>query len=310
MSYGKSARTITARIVLTLALLPSSGQAATFTSPEERLNDLIEELDPDMAFQTDRGIELAGTRLRVSDCEAYPYNQPVAAAEQQLVRHLRDGLKQGIQCLIGKGAAGRLHPYHEYQAHRLLTVLESARTKTFRCVADKMFANAVATTRELPPRKDALYNLLRETRHPGVVLDTFRIGGLLSTRHSPETYRSFFKLDDRQIREHLTGSPLRLGGNHRYKNLPALLFHEMVHWLGHEHSGLYPDMAHLYETCCFGGSDYIDDARKNAIYQAKACQALKDDDLWSNAYKPYRQMRMWHFKGYNLLKTEMRSSYR
>ena len=92
-------------------------------------------------------------------------------------------------------------------------------------------------------------------------------------------------------------------------DLPALLFHEMVHWLGHEHSAIYPDMAHLYETCCFGGSDYIDDPQQNARFQASACRILKDDDLWSNAYSRYRQMRQWHFKDYGRLKIMMRDSY-
>lgn len=296
-------------ICLLLILLPGTLPASNFLPLEQRLEDVLQELDPDFAFSQDRGLELAGVRLQVRDCGNYPYNQPVTEAEHRLLEHLRSGLKQGIQCMIGKGPAGRLHPYHEYQAHLLLKTLESAASKTFRCVADKMFANAVATTEELPPRKDALYGLLRETGHPGVVLDTFRIGGLLSTRHSPETYRSFFKLDDEQIREHLTGSPLRLGGSHRYQDLPALLFHEMVHWLGHEHSAIKPDMAHLYETCCFGGSDYIDNAKLNAAFQARACKALKDDDLWSNAYSPYRQMRLWHFKNYHHLKSVMRENY-
>ncbi len=310
MRFGKTARiTATRTLPLLAALLSFSVQAAGFIPLEERLDTLLEELDPDLAFRHEEGIQLAGARLQVRDCQNYPYNQPVADAEERLIEDLRQGLKQGIECMIGNGPAGRLHSYHEYQAHLLLNTLESAETKTFRCVADRMFANAVATTEQLPPRKDALYRLLRETGHPGVVLDTFRIGGLLSTRHSPETYRSFFKLDDQQIREHLTGSPLRLGGNHRYQNLPALLFHEMVHWLGHEHSAIRPDMAHLYETCCFGGSDYISDPQKNATFQAKACQALKDVDLWSNAYKPYRQMRLWHYKEYDLIKSAMRDNY-
>jgi hypothetical protein len=297
------------RACLVLALIPGSPLANGFLPLEQRLSHLLDELDPDLAFDNASGLQFAGARVQISDCGNYPYNRPTAHAEKQLAAHLRAGLQQGIQCMIGRGPAGRLHSFHEYQAHRLLDILESARTKTFRCVADRMFANAVATTEQLPPRKDSLYGLLRETRHPGVVLDTFRIGGLLSTRHSPATYHNFFKLNDEQIREHLTGSPLRLGGTHRYRDLPALLFHEMVHWLGHEHSAIQPDMAHLYETCCFGGSDYIEDPQQNASFQARACQALKDDDLWSNAYKPYRQMRLWHYKEYDQLKLEMRANY-
>ena len=82
----------------------------------------------------------------------------------------------------------------------------------------------------------------------------------------------------------------------------------MIHWLGHEHSAIQPDMAHLYETCCFG-SDYVKNPKLNARFQTRACKVLKDTELWSNAYSPYRKMRLWHYKGYDLLKADMRESY-
>ena len=309
MKYRSHTRRWAIPIVLLLGLLQASAAVHAFSTLDERLSSLRAELDPDLAFATDRGLVFAGAAIEFHDCGNYPYNSPDQAAERRLAGDLDKALVHGIQCLSGNGPAGRLHPYHEYQAYRLLNILESADTKTFRCVADRMFANAVATTETLPPRQDALYTLLRETGHPGVVLDTYRIGGLLSTRHTPETYRQFFKLDEAQIREHLTGSPLRLGGTHRFGDLPALLFHEMVHWLGHEHSAIYPDMAHLYETCCFGGSDYVEDPQQNARFQASACRILKDDELWSNAYNRYRQMRQWHYKDYGRLKLMMRESY-
>lgn len=297
-------------LLVALASLSTISSGESFETLDARLDDLLAELDPDLSFANSDGIEFAGIRLRIEQCGNYPYNQPDPSAERQLAQDLSAGLRKGIACLAGHGPAGRLHPYHEYQAHRLLSILESGETKAFRCVADRIFANAVATSKTLNPGNDVLSGVLRETAHPGVVLDTFRIGGLLSTRHSRDTYRNFFNLDEQQIREHLTGSPLRLGGNHRYRDLPALLFHEMVHWLGHQHSAIYPDVAHLYETCCFGGSDYIEDTDANARFQARACAALQDDDLWSTAYSPYRQMRFWHFKGYNRLKSAMRENYR
>lgn len=306
----KSRPPVTRLLLLTCLLIchPPIAFGESFQPLENRLDDLLAELDPDFAFERTGGIEFAGIRLRVEQCGNYPYNRPAPNAERQLAQDLSAGLRKGITCLAGSGPAGRLHPYHEYQAHRLLSILESAEPKTFRCVADRIFANAVATSETLKSTNDALSGVLRETRHPGVVLDTFRIGGLLSTRHSRETYREFFNLDEQQIREHLTGSPLRLGGTHRYRDLPGLLFHEMVHWLGHQHSALYPDVAHLYETCCFG-SDYIDNPKTNARFLAQACAALQDDDLWSTAYSP-KQMRFWHFKGYHGLKTSMREQYR
>ena len=292
-----------------LLLIPLAGKAAQIAPLGERLDRLLARLDPALAVSTPGGLALPAAHLQTRGCENYPYNRTSPGAQTRLIEDLRSGLRRGIACLAGQGPAGRLHPYHEYQAHRLLSVLESKQRKTFRCVADQMFANAVASTKQLPPRDDALYRLLRETPHPAVVLDTFRIGGLLSTRHSPDTYRSFFKLSDKQIREHLTGSPLRLGGNHRYRQLPALLFHEMVHWLGHEHSGVYPDIAHLYETCCFGGSDFIDDAQSNAGFAQRACGILQDAELWADANSPYRKMRLWRHKGYDQLKLQMREHY-
>lgn len=266
----------------------------------------LAQLSPGLAQPTADGLAFAGAAVAVVDCDDYPYHRIEAEAEQHLVADLAEGIQQGLSCLSGQGPQGELHPYHRLQAERLLELLESPQLKTFRCVADRMFANAVATTNQPPAGDD---RLLRDVRHPSVLLDTFRIGGLLSTAHTESTYRDFFKLNDEQIREHLTGSPLRLDGNHRYQNMPALLFHELVHWLGHEHSAIYPDVTHLYETCCFGGSDYIDDAQVNQYFQAKACGVLRDAELWDRAHNSYQQMRFWHHKGYDQLKAEMRDQY-
>ena len=79
--------------------------------------------------------------------------------------------------------------------------------------------------------------------------------------------------------------------------------------MGHEHSALYPDVTHLYETCCFGGSDFIDDEARNASYQDRACAILKDDELWGYPVSRYRQMRLWHDKRYDELKQQMRADY-
>jgi hypothetical protein len=102
---------------------------------------------------------------------------------------------------------------------------------------------------------------------------------------------------------------LRPASLHRYRNRPGLLFHETVHWLGHEHSALYPDLAHLYETCCFGGGEYISDAAIAGSHQAAACDVLRDDERWDSAHNRYRQMRIWHDKGYDELKMRMRADY-
>lgn len=246
--------------------------------------------------------------VRISGCEGYPYGEirPAAAAEQQLRRDLQQGLQRGLQCLAGNGPAGPLHPYHEAQARRLVALLESPQVKHFLCVADEMYADAVATQAEPLPQGDGLAPILQRVRHPAVVLDVYRIGGLLSQRYSEETYRQFFNLSEPQIREHLTGQPLHLDSSHRYSDMSALLFHEVVHWLGHSHSYIHPDVTHLYETCCFGGSDYIDDPALNQQYQREACNILRDDELWSA--NRYQKVRLWHHKGYDLLKGRMREA--
>lgn len=243
----------------------------------------------------------------VQHCDRYPYGneRPSGQAVQQFRADFRVAIRTGLQCLSGNGPMGRLHPYHEGQARRLQALLESEQTKTFLCVADEMYADAVATQQAALPDSDDLAGIVRRVNHPGVVLDLYRIGGLLSRRYSEETYRSFFNLNEQQIREHLTGSPLHMDNTHRYKNMPALLFHEMVHWLGHTHSYINPDVTTLYETCCFGGSDFIGDEALNKKYQAEACDILRDDELWSA--NNYQKVRLWHYKGYDLLKGRMRA---
>lgn len=280
----------------------------------ERTQDLIDRLDPDalLADPEHETYTLPSADLRIASCDSYPYqaDQAPVDASRTLISDLRDGLATGLRCLAGDGPMGRLHPYHEYQAHRLLSLFEGKRPKTFQCVADEMFAVAVATGPEATRPDDPLARQLVQVDFPGVVIDTYRLGGLLSQRHDDETFRRFFHLDDAQILEHRSGQPLRAASLHRYEDRPGLLFHEVVHWLGHEHSALYPDLTMLYETCCFGGSDYISDPAANRSHQQTACAILKDDDIWSEAYAPrYRQMRLWHYKGYDDLKRQMRADY-
>ena len=279
----------------------------------DRTAQLVQELRSAPLIASDEPQEqrLPGLGLRIRKCQSYPYKEgpDSAAGAQTLITDLAAGLATGLQCLSGDGPMGRLHPYHEYQAHRLLSLLEGRVDKTFQCVADTMFATAVATSPRGVSIDDPLYAQLRQVRHPAVLLDTYRLGGILSRRHDDETYRTFFHLADDQIYEHRNGQPLRPATLHRYGDRAGLLFHEMVHWLGHEHSADQPDLTHLYETCCFGGSDYIDDPARNAAHQRTACAILKDDELWSQAYSPYHQMRQWHHKGYDRFKARMRADY-
>lgn len=244
--------------------------------------------------------------VEVRHCERYPYGEKRTdeTALKLFRRDLKRALDKGLQCLAGNGPMGRLHPYHEEQARRLRELLEGEQVKTFLCVADEMYADAVATQKEPLPDSDGLSEILHRVRHPAVVMDVYRMGGLLSRRYSEETYREFFKLSDNQIQEHLTGSPLHLDNTHRYQDMSALLFHEMIHWLGHSHSYVNPDVTTLYETCCFGGSDYISDDKLNKQYQAEACEILRDDELWSA--NNYQKVRLWHYKGYDQLKGRMR----
>lgn len=287
------------------------GTARLHAAPnDQRTSAVLDHLAADAPqLATVADLELPTLRLQIRGCADYPYGEVGSGGARRLLDDLRSGLRDGLQCLAGQGPMGRLHPYHEYQASRLLDLLQGPQTKTLQCVEDAMFATAVATSpRGLAP-DDPLYPQLRSVGHPGVVIDTFRLGGVLSRRYDDATYRDFFHLADAQILEHRNGQPLRPASLHRYANRPALLFHEVIHWLGHEHSALYPDVTQLYETCCFGGSDYISDPQRNLAHQAAACAALRDDALWSNAYHPYKQMRIWHSKGYDELKPTMRADY-
>ena len=278
-----------------------------------RISELTQKLDADNLRDhpdLDRQI-LPAVNLEIRQCASYPYADPTTdtSAAPLLIADMRAGLETGLTCLAGEGPMGRLHPYHEYQAHRLLELFENDVPKTLRCVEDKMFATAVATNPGGTDFDDPLARQLSLVQHPGILLDTYRLGGILSRAHDDETYRSFFHLDESEIKEHRHGQPLRPANLHRYAKRPALLFHETVHWLGHQHSALYPDVTHLYETCCFGGSDYIRDPARNRQHQQTACAILRDDEIWSQSYKPYKQMRLWHFKGYDRLKPLMRSDY-
>jgi hypothetical protein len=295
------------------ALQPLSAEPQHPVSVEARTQLLLNALDNGelSAATSGNGLILSGPNLSIEDCDGYPYSKPrgPVPAARLLLDDLRQGLHKGLRCLSGQGPQGELHPYHLYQAGRLLGILEAPQQKTFRCVEDAMFATAVATSPKGVTQDDALFPQLRQIEHPAVIFDTHRLGGFLSRKHDDQTYRSFFHLENEQIFKHRNGQPLRPHGLHRYQDRPSLVFHELIHWLGHEHSALQPDLAHLYETCCFGGSDYISDPARNSAHQRTACDILRDDELWNQYSNPYKRMRLWHYKGYDRLKTLMRSDY-
>ena len=248
--------------------------------------------------------------LQVSGCEDYPYHnneQELSAGINRLVDDLRAGLQKGLMCLTGNSEIGDLHPYHHKQALRLIYTLENKQPKSLQCVRDELFAYAMAASSQQQISDIELAEKLRNSPDLTILLDTYRIGGLLSQKFTPETYVRFFKLNQDEITQHLTGKPMRMKGVQRYENLPGLLFHEMVHWLGHLHTNIDPDITFLYETCCFGGSEYINDDQVNASFQAKACNILKDKELWES--HPYQKMRLWKHKDYDQLKREMREYY-
>lgn len=300
--------------VCILALQPSAAEPGNANDTlEARTRLLLEALDNSdlKTVASGGGVKLSDLNIRIEGCAAYPYGESpdISRAARTMLDDLRQGLREGLQCLGGQGPQGELDSYHRFQAERLLELLEAPKEKTFLCVEDAMFATAVATSPKGVTKEDALFRQLRLVEHPAVILDIHRLGGFLSRKYDDQTYRSFFHLKDEQIFKHRNGQPLRPIGLHRYQNRAALLFHELVHWLGHEHTAVKPDLAHLYETCCFGGSDYISDATRNDIHQQSACEILKDEELWSPYNSPYRQMRLWHYKGYDRLKTRMRSDY-
>lgn len=291
---------------------PALAETPSQTALSERTRTLLANLDANALAAGSGGAQiLPAANVQIRRCRGYPYHEGTDALNgaRTLLSDLRKGLQTGLQCLAGQGPMGRLHPYHEQQAARLLTLFEDSRVKTLTCVEDAMFATAVASSPRGTGVDDPLYTVLREVDHPAIVLDTYRLGGFLSRRFDDETYRSFFHLADAQIIEHRNGQPLRPANLHRFADRPALLFHETVHWLGHEHSALYPDLALLYETCCFGGSDYIDDPVRNRAHQLTACAILRDGQLWSNGDRPSVQMHLWHDKGYDTLKPQMRADY-
>ena len=291
--------------VLLLQLVVSQYLHAETTASGTPLERLLAGID--LPAETAESVFITKS-IEVRDCQDYPYheNSPTAGLEH-LVSDLKAGLHQGLQCLSGLGRMGRLHPYHQRQAAKLIELLEQPRPKLLQCVKDELFAYAMAASPQQRLSNQPLQKRLDESPSLTILLDTYRIGGLLSQKFNAKTYQEFFKLDEKQVTQHLTGKPLRMQGMHRYENLPGLLFHEVVHWLGHVHSNLHPDLTFLYETCCFGGSEFIQDIDANAGFQARACNILKDAELWETNRD--QQARLWHRKGYDELKREMRSYY-
>jgi hypothetical protein len=308
--YGLIKQT-SATLLQTTLLLAATITASAASAPdfEQRLDAFLSQLNQPLNFPEppSNTVTLASAKLHYQGCQNYPYHNAnsTAISQNTLTNDIKRGLKQGLSCLAGNSPMGKLHPYHETQAIRLMRLLESDQPKTVRCVADEIFAYAVANSPVTPGRKPHPQDKMTEgLPYPGILIDTFRLSGSISKKLDEATYREFYQLDSGQLAVIRKGKPLQLAGMHRYQNRAALMFHEMIHWLGHEHSSIYPDTTDLYETCCFGGSDFISDDTANKAFQQQACAILKDDELWSA--NKYRQMRLWKHKGYDQLKRAMR----
>ncbi len=280
----------------------------------KRIDTLIAQFDGQTQFvipPSPHGNNIVRTahNIQLEHCGEYPYHEPQAVSTgfHTLITDIKAGLRKGLQCMSGLSENGRLHPFHEEQAKRLMSLIESQEQKTFRCVQDKMLAFAVANTRPDLSHYSSIDLVIRDLPYPAVVLDTYRISGFISNAHKPSVYRDFFKLNEEQIARQLAGKPEHIDGLHRYHDRAGLVFHEMLHWLGNEHTNLDPDPVFLYETCCFGGSDFIDNEQTNAAFQRKACAILKDSELWEA--NKYKQMRLWRYKQYDDLKRAMREKY-
>lgn len=290
-------------------VIASSSVYATLSSRIDRLLASFNTRSHIAQQQSPVSSMVVGPDIRIENCNNYPYHNQTSPAQGYvtLANDIRQGLRVGLQCMVGKGPMGPLHPYHRKQAVLMLDILESRQQKTFRCVEDKTFAYAVAKAPPELVKLDDNDKLIRDIPYPGVAIDTYRLSGFLTRKHEPSTYRDFFKLDDHQIAEHLAGNPQRMQRLHRYNNRKELVFHEMVHWLGHAHTNMRPDVVDLYETCCFGGSDFISDPDSNQKFQIRACNILKDSELWDASEK--QQTRLWRKKGYDQLKPDMRKMY-
>ena len=298
-------------LVSLLFAAPSSASDASAPSFEQRVEAILDKLSQPVQSSTTSSntVTVPSANVQYRSCQNYPYHNTANASFSHniLTNDIKQGLKQGLTCLSGNSSAGRLHPYHEHQALKLVRLLESQQTKTVQCVEDEIFAYAVANTPFDPHKKPHPQDKFTAgLPYPAILVDTFRLSGAISNKYDESTYRNFYRLDDEQIEIIRTGKPLQLEGMHRYQNCAGLMFHEMIHWLGHEHSSIYPDVTDLYETCCFGGSDFVADKTKNQALKQQACHILKDDELWSAS--KYRQMRLWKFKGYDQLKQAMRQA--
>ena len=302
---------ISATLFKTTLLLAATITASAASAPdfEQRLDTFLSQLNQPLNFPEppSNTVTLPSAKLHYQGCQNYPYHNAnsTTISHNTLTNDIKLGLKQGLSCLAGNSPMGKLHPYHETQALRLMRLLESDQPKTVRCVADEIFAYAVANSPVTPGRKPHPQDKMTEgLPYPGILIDTFRLSGSISKKLDEATYREFYQLNSGQLAVIRKGKPLQLAGMHRYQNRAALMFHEMIHWLGHEHSSIYPDTTDLYETCCFGGSDFISDDTANKVFQQQACAILKDDTLWQA--NKYQQMRLWKYKGYDQFKRAMR----
>ena len=127
-------------------VMGTCASAASAPSLEQRLNTFLTKLDqPIQASPNSNQVSIPSANIQYQGCQNYPYHNTYNAAisHNTLTQDIKQGLTQGLSCLAGHSAAGRLAPYHEQQALKLMSVLESNTVKTIRCVEDEIFAYAV-----------------------------------------------------------------------------------------------------------------------------------------------------------------------
>ena len=114
------------------------------------------------------------------------------------------------------------------------------------------------------------------------MIDTYRLGGILSRRHDDQTYRTFSSRrgPDRTAAANRCGRPACTA----IATGPAWCF------TSDPLASAQRPVSRRHETSAFGGSDYISDPDTNAAHQQTALSS-KTMPLWSQSYRPYTQMR-------------------
>jgi hypothetical protein len=263
----------------------TQASAEQASSPIERLDQLIEDLDQVQRYGSD--FYLVGPNIAVENCKSYPHYSIVRTenrnGHQRLIEDLKEALDQGLRCMLEPESGFATE--HKENALELLQYLSDASLqKTFSCQPGIDKAVAYSNFPNFDPSHPGfLFVKDLIPAFPGMLLDTNALAGnhhlYVERKITPLSRDELDTVFHQMADEAVFNRGLPKENSIPYSATPMLLFHEMLHWTGYVHGEFHLiDETRLLQAACMGKNIFTEDVSPEM--QQKARAILSDQAYW------------------------------